>query len=113
MPQSLSNVLVHVIYSTKNREPFLSDVSLRRELEPYLVGSLEGIACPSISLRVVADHMHALCRLSRTVSLAKLVETIKTESSKWIKRHSRSGSTFRMANGLRGLFRQRLECGPG
>jgi hypothetical protein len=40
VPQSLSNVLVHVIYSTKNREPFLRDVRLRRELEAYLVGTL-------------------------------------------------------------------------
>ena len=99
MPQSLSNVLVHVSYSTKNREPYLRDVALRWELEPYLVGSLEGIGCPSISLRAVADHMHALCRLSRTVSLAKLVETMKTESSKWIKRHGRSSTTFQWQTG--------------
>jgi len=99
VPQSLSNVLVHVIYSTKNREPYLRDVALRRELEPYLVGSLEAIGCPSISLRAVADHMHALCRLSRTVSLAKLVETMKTESSKWMKRHSRGTRAFQWQQG--------------
>ena len=99
MPQSLANVLVHVIYSTKNREPFLRDVGLRRGLEGYLAGTLEGIECPALGLRAVADHMHALCRLSRTVSLAKLVETMKTESSKWIKRHSRGSAGFKWQAG--------------
>jgi REP element-mobilizing transposase RayT len=99
VPQSLANVLVHVICSTKNREPFLRDVGLRRDLEAYLAGTLEGIACPALGLRTVADHLHALCRLSRTASLAKLVETMKTESSKWIKRHSCGTSAFKWQTG--------------
>ncbi len=99
MPQSLANVLVHVIYSTKNREPFLSDVDLRRGLEGYLAGTLERIECPVLALRTVPDHLHALCRLSRTVSLAKLVETMKTESSKWIKRHNRGSAAFQWQTG--------------
>jgi putative transposase len=99
VPQSLANVLVHVIYSTKNREPFLRDVELRRGLEGYLAGTLQGIECPALGLRTVADHLHALCRLSRTVTLAKLVETMKTESSKWIKRHSRGSAAFQWQTG--------------
>ena len=99
MPQSLANVLVHVIYSTKNREPFLRDVELRRGLEAYLAGTLEGVECPILAVRCVADHLHVLCRLSRTVSLAKLVETMKTESSKWIKRHDRGTSAFQWQAG--------------
>jgi putative transposase len=43
VPQSLANVLVHAIFSTKNREPFLRDVELRRALEAYLAGTLERI----------------------------------------------------------------------
>ena len=99
MPQSLSNVLVHVIYSTKNREPFLRDVRLRRELEAYLVGTLQRIECPPLCLRAVADHLHVLCGLSRTVTIARLVETMKTESSKWIKRHSRGKPAFGWQSG--------------
>jgi putative transposase len=99
MPQSLSNVLVHVIYSTKNREPFLRDVRLRRELEGYLVGTLQGIECAPLRLRVVADHLHALCQLSRTVTIAKLIETMKTESSKWVKRHKRGTTAFQWQAG--------------
>jgi putative transposase len=99
VPQSLSNVLVHVIYSTKNREPFLRNVALRRELEAYLVGTLQAIECPSLGLRVVADHLHVLCRLSRTVTIARLVEQTKIESSKWIKRHSRGTPAFQWQQG--------------
>jgi putative transposase len=99
VPQSLANVLVHVIFSTKNREPILGDVGLRRDLEGYLAGTLEEIECPVLALGVVADHLHVLCRLSRTVSLAKLVETMKTESSKWIKRHNRGRTAFQWQAG--------------
>src|SRR5580704_7086542 len=58
---------MHVIYSTKNREPFLRDVGLRRGLEGYLAGTRAGIECPALGLRAVADHMHALCRLGQAV----------------------------------------------
>jgi putative transposase len=94
VPQSLANVLVHVIYSTKNREPFLRDVGLRRDLEAYLAGTLEGTECPALGLRTVAEHLHALYRLTRTVTIARLVETMRTESSKWIKRPSRGTPAF-------------------
>jgi REP element-mobilizing transposase RayT len=90
-----------MIYSTKNREPFLGNVALRRELEAYLVGvgTLQAIECPPLGLRVVADHLHVLCRLSRTVTIARLVGTMKTESSKWIKRHSRGTPAFQWQQG--------------
>jgi putative transposase len=99
MPQSLSNVLLHVIYSTKNREPFLRDMKLRSELHAYLVGALENISCPALSVGGVADHVHALCRLSRTMTIAGLVEAMKTESSKWIKRHESGMPVFQWQAG--------------
>src|ERR1700733_9397261 len=99
MPQSLSSILVHVIFSTKNREPFLRDLALRRELEAYLVGTLDGIGCPPVNLRAVADHLHVLCMLSRTVTIARLVEALKTESSKWVKRHSQGVPAFQWQAG--------------
>jgi putative transposase len=87
MSQSLSNVLLHIIFSTKNREQFLRDTKLRSELQAYLVGTLQNISCPALCVVGVADHVHALCRLSRTITIANLIEAMKTESSKWIKRH--------------------------
>jgi hypothetical protein len=48
MPRSLSNVLLHVIFSTKGRVPFLQDIALRKNLHAYLIGTLRDIGCPSL-----------------------------------------------------------------
>ncbi len=84
MPQSLATVLVHVIFSTKDRTPWLTS-EVRQELHPYVVGVLANIGCPSIQTGGVEDHVHILLRLSRTVSLSQVVEKTKTSTSKWIK----------------------------
>jgi putative transposase len=62
-------------------------------------------------VRAVADHLHVLCRLSRTVSLAKLVETMKTESSKWVKRHERGASGFQWQTGYAVFSVSASNCG--
>lgn len=85
MPQSLANVLLHVVFSTKNRKPFLKNADLREELNAYMVGTLVKIGCPSLITRCVEDHLHCLCQMSRTISIAKLIEEMKTESSVWVK----------------------------
>jgi REP element-mobilizing transposase RayT len=94
MPQSLANVLLHVVFSTKNRAPFLTDAALRNELNGYLVGTLDSIECPSLIVRTVEDHLHALVQLSRTVTIAKLIESMKVESSAWLKRQGPHLSAF-------------------
>ncbi len=85
MPQSLANVLLHVVFSTKNRAPFLKSNDLREELQGYMVGTLQSIQCPSLIVRTVEDHLHCLLQPSRTMTIAKLIETMKVESSAWIK----------------------------
>jgi putative transposase len=99
MPQSLSNVLLHVIFSTKDRVPFLQDITIRKELDAYLIGTLRDIGCPSLRVGGVADHIHVLCRLSRTMSIADLIEAIKTSSSKWVKREAPHLDAFYWQNG--------------
>jgi REP element-mobilizing transposase RayT len=84
MPQSLSKVLVHVIFSTKTRKPFITS-EIRPRLHAYLVGVLDNLHSPSIQTGGVADHVHILCALHRTVSQASLIEEIKKSSSKWMK----------------------------
>ncbi len=85
MPQSLANVLLHVVFSTKNRAPFLQSPTIREQMNAYMVGTLAAIECPSLIVRTVEDHLHCLCQLSRTKSIAKLVEEMKVESSSWAK----------------------------
>jgi REP element-mobilizing transposase RayT len=84
MPQSLSNVLIHLVFSTKDRTPSLTP-EIGAELHPYLVGALANLGCPSIQTGGTADRVHTLFRLSRTIALAKVVQEVKTTSSKWVK----------------------------
>jgi len=99
MPQSLSNVLLHVVFSTKNRAPFLKAQSLRQELNGYMVGTLQGVDCPSLIVQTVEDHLHCLLQLSRTMTIAKLIETMKVESSAWVKRQSPQLADFYWQSG--------------
>lgn len=84
MPQSLARVLVHVVFSTKHRVPVLTP-AIRAELYPYLAGVLNGIGCPSLQVGGIEDHVHLLFGLARTLTIAQVVEIVKTSSSRWIK----------------------------
>ncbi len=99
MPQSLSNVLIHVVFSTKHRRPFLRTPELRGTMTGYIVGILRNIQCPSLLTGVVEDHVHILCSLHRTVAISKLVEEVKTGSSLRIKEESPALCDFHWQNG--------------
>jgi REP element-mobilizing transposase RayT len=94
MSQSLANVLLHIVFSTKNRAPFLKSKDIREQLNAYMVGTLQNIECPSLITRTLEDHLHCLCQLSRRISIAQLIEEMKTESSIWLKKQSPSLRDF-------------------
>lgn len=98
MPQSLSSVLVHLIFSTKNREPFLTP-AIEKELHPYIATIFRELRSPSLAIDGAADHLHILFSLSRVIKIADLVEEVKTSSSKWIKT---KGEPFRQFHWQRG-----------
>jgi len=85
MPQSLAKILIHIVFSTKHRTPWLKDVHVRHELHRYMMGTLQGIECWPLTINGVDDHVHILCQLSRKTAVMDLVEQVKTASSKWIK----------------------------
>jgi putative transposase len=85
MPQSLARVVLHVVFSTKNRVPFLKDPEVRAGLHAFMAGVLQAIGCEPILIGGVEDHVHILCNLSRTVTIAGLVEEAKKSPSKWMK----------------------------
>lgn len=93
MPQSLAQILIHLVFSTKNREPFIA-FELQGELFSYLAGALKNIGCPPVQIGGMEDHVHLLFGLSRTRTVAYVVETIKTSSSKWIKTHGEGYHEF-------------------
>ena len=84
MAQSLAKIVVHLIFSTKNRRPLILP-EVREELEGYLVGILGNLDSPSLLIKSVADHVHVLFTLSRKRTLAEIVEELKKNSSKWVK----------------------------
>ncbi len=85
MPQSLARVVLHVVFSTKNRVPFLKDPQLRARLHAHMAGVLQNIGCEPILINGAEDHVHILCNLSRTITIAGLVEETKKSPSKWMK----------------------------
>ncbi|HTR82081.1 MAG TPA: IS200/IS605 family transposase [Bacteroidota bacterium] len=99
MSQSLANVLIHIVFSTKHRFPFLVDKTVRKELHAYLGGTCKNLDCPVLIVGGVADHVHILSSLSRNLSIAKVVGEIKRGSSKWIKSKGGLLSKFAWQNG--------------
>ncbi len=85
MPQSLAQVYLHIVFSTKSRSPFLTDPAVRDEVHKYLGGTCNNLDCPVLRVGGVADHVHILCRFGRDISIAQLVKELKRESSQWIK----------------------------
>ena len=98
MPQSLSFLLVHIIFSTKDRRPWLND-SIRSELHAYM-SSVAGSG-DNYCFRVggVEDHVHSAVLLGRSATVAKLVESLKTSTSKWIKTKGSEFARFRWQRG--------------
>jgi len=84
MPQSLANILIHAIWSTKDRRPLIAD-DVRAGLHGYLAGILKNLESPALIINSVADHIHVFCQLSKNIAACKLVEEIKKGSSKWMK----------------------------
>jgi putative transposase len=85
MPQSLSQVLVHLVFSTKHRRPFITE-NIEPELYAYIAKILfDECSSPALIIGGTEDHLHILLVQSRTWAMAKIVEVIKKRSSKWIK----------------------------
>jgi REP element-mobilizing transposase RayT len=98
MPQSLSRILTHLVFSTKNREPILIP-TIRSDLHAYLAGTLNNIECPSLQVGGVEDHVHLFFGLARTRSIAEVVEKVKTSSSKWLKTQGPEFAEFHWQSG--------------
>ena len=104
MPQSLAKVLVHIVYSTKGRRPWLKDERIRKELYAYKATILrDSVDTPALIINGVEDHVHMLCLLSRKFAIMSVIEEAKTETSKWLKKQSTDLSDFAWQGGY-GVF---------
>ena len=85
MSQSLANIVVHLVFSTKGRRQLLRDEE-RGQLHAYITGILKNHDSPLIEINSVRDHVHILFAQSKHHAPAKIVEQVKTSSSGWIKK---------------------------
>ena len=99
MPQSLAQIYVHLVFSTKHRESFLVDPAFRSRVHGYLVGICKNLGAPSLQIGGVSDHVHILCRLSKTGDVSSLIRDLKRDSTNWIKEVNPPLSGFHWQNG--------------
>ena len=94
LPQSLTQIYLHIIFSTKNRQPFLNNEQRRTQTHAYLAGICKNLQCPSLLVGGVADDVHLLTRHSKNVAVADFIGNLKRDSSKWVKEKDRELSSF-------------------
>ncbi len=99
MPQSLSQLYVHLVFSTKNRQSFINE-KIAPELYAYMATVLhDECKSPAKIIGGVEDHIHILFNLSRTWAIADVVEAAKTSTSKWVKTKGPDLRKFSWQNG--------------
>lgn len=99
MPQSLANIIIHIVFSTKDRRPFLQNPQLRDEVHRFLGGVAKRLECPPIRIGGIADHVHILARQSRSITASDWVKELKRASSLWIKKRKPALETFHWQSG--------------
>ena len=102
MSQTLVSLLVHVVFSTKNRVEIIRPET-EEELYPYMSGILRNNGSPCLAINGTANHVHMLVSLSKTIALADLMEDLKKDSSKWIKTQGARYRNFHWQDGYAGF----------
>jgi len=98
VPQSLASVVVHLVFSTKDRFACLGP-SIRPKLHAYLATVARNAKCDCLRVGGVTDHVHLCVLLARTMTISGLVEELKTASSKWLKAQSPELGNFAWQRG--------------
>lgn len=93
MGQSLVKNYIHIVFSTKLRKPFI-DEKIENELFAYLGGVCNKLDCTVLKVGGYLNHVHILCMLSKNTTLSKLLQDLKSNSSKWIKTKGENYQNF-------------------
>ena len=102
MPQSFAQIIVHLVFSTKERRCLISE-DIAPTLHAYLAGILKEQGCEAIVIGGMEDHVHVLCGLSKNAAPVSVVEEIKKSFSKWMKTQGESFESFQGQRGY-GMF---------
>jgi REP element-mobilizing transposase RayT len=99
MSQSLSQIYLHVVFSTKDRRPYLQELATRDAMHRCLAKTSNELGCPCLEAGGVEDHVHVLVRLSKTLSVSDFIKELKRVTSAWVKEKfpKLKGSTGRPA----------------
>ncbi len=109
MPQSLAACFAHVVFSTKNRAPFLADASLRADTHAYLGGIARTLECMPLCVGGVEDHVHLLVGQARTVCVADLVKELKRNSTDWMRGKGNKEFYWQAGYGVFSVSKSNLE----
>ncbi len=99
MPQSLSAVYIHLVFSTKERRPLLRDAARRGSLHAYLGSISKNLDCPPILVGGTEDHVHLLCRFGRSLAQAEWVKELKRVSHLWLQEQGPDYADFQWQGG--------------
>ena len=102
MSQSLSKLYIHIVFHTKYNENLIK-TDVESELYAYLGGILQKNKSVPIAINGVEDHVHILCIMSKNISLADLLEELKRNSSRWIKKKGADYTDFAWQGGYGGF----------
>ena len=107
MAQSLADIILHIVFSTKGRLPLIKP-AIEEELYRYISGVCKNLNCPVIKINGVEDHIHILLQLGRTISISDLISEMKSSSSKWIKSNGPNYHDFAWQGGFGAFSVSRL-----
>lgn len=93
MAQSLCDIVLHVVFSTKERQGWLLP-KIEEELYKYISGVCKNNDCSVIRINGMKDHLHILLQLGKSVAPNKIISEIKSNSSRWIKTKGSDFSDF-------------------
>jgi REP element-mobilizing transposase RayT len=93
MSSSYCNLIYHIVFSTRAREPWLTP-TIRRRVHEYLGGAIRGENGIALIINGTGDHLHILAKLRQDKALSKVIGEMKANSSGWISR------TFRECRGF-------------
>jgi putative transposase len=110
MGQSLSRLLVHSVFSTKDRRPFLGSEEIRNEIFAYMAGILKNLECHPIKIGGVDDHVHILISLSKNIALSQLIGRLKGSSSKRLKEKGVQGFAWQNGYGAFSVSESNVEA---
>ena len=98
MPSTFTNLLYHIVFSTKHREPLITD-ELQEELYRYIGGIIRAEGGVLLEIGGVADHVHLLSKIKPVVTVSEMLNRIKANSSKWVNENNKSKQRFSWQEG--------------